>query len=49
MVGLKPFNDRAGLYIGRHIFVNYSPAAIVRELFQPSTDAASLLVSITFF
>ena len=39
-------NDRAGLYIGRNIFVNTSPASIARELLQPSTDSASLLVSI---
>ena len=42
----KPFNDRVGLHIGRHILGNNSPASIARELFKPSTDSASLTVSI---
>ena len=43
---LKPFNDHAGLYVGRYIFVNNSAASIARELLKPSTNSASLLVSI---
>jgi len=47
---LKPFNDRAGLHIGlhigRHILGNNLPASIARELFKPSTDSESLIVSI---
>ena len=41
-----PFKARAGHYSGRHFFGRNSPAAVVRELFKPSTDAASFLVSI---
>jgi len=48
-VVFKPFNDSAGLYLGRHIFVNNSAASIARELFKPSTDSASRLVSIINF
>ena len=44
-VKTNSFNDRAGLHLGRHIFGNNSPASIARELFKPSTDSASLLVS----
>jgi len=37
--------------MGAYFFRYYSPAAIARELFKPSTDAASRLGSIkkTFF
>jgi len=45
-VCLKPFNALAGHDRGRHFFSNKPPAAIARELFKPSTDSASLLVSI---
>ena len=41
-----PFNDSAGQYIGRYIFVNNSPASIARELPKPFTDAASFPGSI---
>jgi len=44
--GLKPFKDRARQYIGACFFSYNSPVAIARELFKPSTDAASLLGSI---
>jgi len=37
------FNDRAGLYIGPYFFGYNSPAPIVRALFKPFTDTASLL------
>jgi len=37
----RPFTDRVGLYTGRYIFVNNSPASIARELFNPSTDRKS--------
>jgi len=40
----EPFNDRAGLYIGRYSFGHNSQAAAAREVFTPSTDSASLLV-----
>ena len=54
----KPFNacagHHSGYYVGhlnghhsgRDVSGHSSPAAIARELFKPSTDAASLLVSI---
>ena len=42
----SPFNGRACLYIGQHIFVNNSQASIARELFKPSKDSASFLVLI---
>jgi len=41
-----PFNDRARQWIGACFFGYNSPAAIARELFKPSTDAARLLGSI---
>ena len=40
------FNDRASQWIGSRFFGYNSPAAIARELFKPSTDAARLLGSI---
>jgi len=39
-----PFNDRAGQYIGRHVFGHNSPATASREVVKPSTDSARLLV-----
>ena len=36
---------RTGYSSGRHFFGHNSTAAIARELFKPSTDLASLLVS----
>ena len=41
-----PFNDRASQWIGSRFFGYNVPAAIARALFNPSTDAASLLGSI---
>jgi len=46
LTNLKPFNDRASQKIGARFFGYNSLAAIARELFKPSTDAASLLGSI---
>jgi len=43
---LKPINARAGHYHGRHISGHISPAAKARELFKPSKQPESLLVSI---
>jgi len=42
----EPFNAHASHYSALHFFRCNSPADIARELFTPSTDAASLLVSI---
>jgi len=41
-----PLSVLSGHPSGRHFFGRNSPAAIAREVFKPSTDAASLLVSI---
>ena len=48
---LGPFNDRASHYSATCIFGYNSAPAAAREVFKPSTDAESLLVSIkkTFF
>jgi len=43
---VHPFYDRAGQYIGPHVFGHNSPAAAAREVFKPSTDSARLLVPI---
>jgi len=43
---VQSFKCRASHYSNRPIFGHNSPAAITRELFKPSTDATSLLVSI---
>jgi len=40
----EPFNDRAGLHIGRYSFSHNSQTAAAREVFKPSTDSARLLV-----
>ena len=45
----EPSNALAGDYSGRYVFGYNSPAAISRELFKPSADAASLLDSIKIF
>ena len=42
----EPFNDCDGLYIGSHNFGPNPPAALARELFKPSPDSVSLLISI---
>jgi len=39
-------NARAGHYDGWHIFGHNSPVARAGELFKPSTDSGSLVVSI---
>jgi len=39
------FNVHASHYDGRYFFGYNSPAARARELFKPSTDSGSLLVS----
>jgi len=41
---LKPFNARAGVMAG-NFFGHNSAAARAREVFKPSTDSASLLIS----
>jgi len=41
---MKPFNDRAGQYIGPYFFGHNSPAAAARKVFKPSTNSASLVV-----
>ena len=43
---LVNFNARAGHSAGRYFFCHKSPAARARELFKPSTDFGSLLVSV---
>ena len=40
------FNAHASHYSALYFFGYNSPADIARQLFKPSTDAASLLVSI---
>ena len=44
-IHLKPFNDRTGHYSGSCIFGYNSAPAAAREVFKPSTDSASLVVS----
>jgi len=44
-VALKPFNDRARHSSGSCIFGYNSAPAAAREVFKPSTDSASLVVS----
>ena len=45
-ISTYPFNDGASQSVGSSFFGYTSPAAIARELFKPSTDAARLLGSI---
>jgi len=42
---LKPFNDHRSQLIGSSLFCYNSPAAAPREVFKPSPDSASLVVS----
>jgi len=41
----KPFNDHQSHYSGSCIFGYNSAPAAAREVFEPSTDSASLVVS----
>ena len=44
-IGLKPFNDHRSQLIGSSLFCYNSLAAAAREVFKPSPDSASLVVS----